>query len=143
MGRRVDALVRRLVARLLNRSTRLLALANGGIVYLEYCRKLLAGIARADNLIFERHQTATGHLSASGRAAFCREHIALDGPSFVGSHPDFRVSLKLDDQFVNLVRLSHGRAHRPRDGPGSRPRSTRREAARRRNSKSGAFAPAR
>lgn len=105
MGRRIDALERRLGARLLHRSTRRLALTEEGAVYLEYCRKLLADLDHADNLIYEGRQTATGQLSVSAPAAFGRKHVALHGPSFVAKHPDVRVSFNLNDQVVDLVQL--------------------------------------
>jgi DNA-binding transcriptional LysR family regulator len=105
MGRRIDALERRLGARLLHRSTRRLALTEEGAVYLEYCRKLMADLEHADNLIFEGRQTATGQLSVSAPAAFGRKHVALHGPSFVASHPEVRVSFNLNDQVVDLVQL--------------------------------------
>lgn len=105
VGRRIDALERRLGARLLHRSTRRLALTEEGGVYLEYCRKLLADLERADNLIYEGRQTATGQLLVSAPAAFGRKHVALHGPSFVAAHPDVRVSFNLNDQVVDLVQL--------------------------------------
>ena len=105
MGRRIDALERRLGARLLHRSTRRLALTEEGAVYLEYCRKLLCDLEHADNLIFEGRQTATGQFSVSAPAAFGRKHVALHGPSFVAAHPGVQVSFNLNDQVVDLVQL--------------------------------------
>jgi DNA-binding transcriptional LysR family regulator len=105
IGRRIDALERRLGARLLHRSTRRLALTEEGAVYLEYCRKLLADLSHADSLIHEGRQTATGQLSVSAPAAFGRKHVALHGPSFVARHPEVRVSFNLNDQVVDLVQL--------------------------------------
>ncbi|HET9046948.1 MAG TPA: LysR family transcriptional regulator [Casimicrobiaceae bacterium] len=105
IGRRIDALERRLGARLLHRSTRRLALTEEGGVYLEYCRKLLADLEHADNLIYEGRQTATGQLLVSAPAAFGRKHVALHGPSFVALHPDVLLSFNLNDQVVDLVAL--------------------------------------
>ena len=105
VGRRIDALERRLGARLLHRSTRRLALTEEGGVYLEYCRKLLADLEHADNLIYEGRQTATGQLLVSAPAAFGRKHVALHGPSFVALHPDVQLSFNLNDQVVDLVAL--------------------------------------
>ena len=55
IGRRIDALERRLGVRLMHRSTRRLALTEQGTVYLEYCRQLrLKGAAvngRADDVV--------------------------------------------------------------------------------------------
>ena len=105
IGRRIDALERRLGARLLHRSTRRLVLTEQGAVYLEYCRKLLADLDHADNLMFEGRHTAAGHLLVSAPAAFGRKHVALHGPAFVARNPGVEVSFNLNDQVVDLVRL--------------------------------------
>lgn len=105
IGRRIDALEKRLGVRLLLRSTRRLALTEQGNVYLEYCRKLLADLEHADNLIFEGRHTAAGHLVVSAPAAFGRKHVAPHGPSFVAKNPAVEVSFNLNDQVVDLVRL--------------------------------------
>jgi DNA-binding transcriptional LysR family regulator len=105
IGRRIDALEKRLGIRLLHRSTRRLALTEQGTVYLEYCRKLLADLDHADNLIYEGRHTAAGHLLVSAPAGFGRKHVALHGPSFVARNPEVRVSFNLNDQVVDLVRL--------------------------------------
>jgi DNA-binding transcriptional LysR family regulator len=104
VGRRIDALERRIGARLLHRSTRRLALTEQGAVYLEYCRKLLADLDHADNLIYEGRHTAAGHLLVSAPAGFGRGHVALHGPSFVASNPNVKVSFDLNDQVVDLLR---------------------------------------
>ena len=44
IGRRIDALEKRLGVRLMHRSTRRLALTEEGDVYLEHCRELLADL---------------------------------------------------------------------------------------------------
>jgi len=104
IGRRIDALERRLGTRLLHRSTRRLALTEQGAVYLEYCRKLLADLDHADNLIYEGRHTAAGHLLVSAPAGFGRGHVAPHGPSFVASNPNVKVSFDLNDQVVDLLR---------------------------------------
>jgi DNA-binding transcriptional LysR family regulator len=104
VGRRIDALERRLGTRLLHRSTRRLALTEQGAVYLEYCRKLLADLDHADNLLYEGRHTAAGHLLVSAPAGFGRRHVALHGPAFVAANPNVRLSFDLNDQVVDLVR---------------------------------------
>jgi len=105
IGRRIDALERRLGVRLLHRSTRRLALTEQGTVYLDYCRKLLADLDRAENVIGEGRHTAAGHLLVSAPAAFGRKHVALHGPAFVAKNPGVQASFNLNDQVVDLVRL--------------------------------------
>jgi DNA-binding transcriptional LysR family regulator len=105
IGRRIDALEKRLGVRLLHRSTRRLSLTEQGTVYLDYCRKVLGDLDHADNLMSEGRHTATGHLLVSAPAGFGRKHVALHGPSFVAKNPGVPVSFNLNDQVVDLVRL--------------------------------------
>ncbi|HEX6136466.1 MAG TPA: LysR family transcriptional regulator [Casimicrobiaceae bacterium] len=105
IGRRIDALEKRLGVRLLHRSTRRLSLTEQGSVYLDYCRKVLADLDQADNLMSEGRHTASGHLLVSAPAAFGRKHVALHGPSFVAKNPGVHVSFNLNDQVVDLTRL--------------------------------------
>ena len=105
IGRRIDALEKRLGVRLLHRSTRRLSLTEQGTVYLDYCRKVLADLDQADNLMSEGRHTATGHLLVSAPAAFGRKHVALHGPSFIAKNPGVQVSFNLSDQVVDLTRL--------------------------------------
>lgn len=104
VGRRIDALERRLGVRLLHRSTRHLALTEEGAVYLDYCRKLLGDLDHADNVIAEGRHTASGHLAVAAPAGFGRRHVALHGPAFVAKNPGVRVSFNLNDHVVELVR---------------------------------------
>jgi DNA-binding transcriptional LysR family regulator len=105
VGRRIDALEKRLGVKLLHRSTRRLALTEQGTVYLDYCRKLLAELDHAEKSIYEGRHKATGHLVVSAPAAFGRKHVAPYAPSFVARNPEVRVSFNLSDQVVDLVRL--------------------------------------
>ena len=105
IGRRIDALERRLGVRLMHRSTRRLALTEQGAVYLEHCRRLLADLEQVESAIGEGRHKATGHLVVSAPAAFGRKHVAPHGPAFVAQNPDVRVSFDLTDQVVDLVRL--------------------------------------
>ena len=105
IGRRIDALERRLGVRLMHRSTRRLALTEEGSVYLDYCRKLLSELAHVETLINEGRHKASGHLVVSAPAAFGRKHVAPHAPAFLARHPEVRVSFGLTDQVIDLVRL--------------------------------------
>ena len=105
IGRRIDALERRLGVRLLHRSTRRLALTEEGAVYLEHCRRLVADLEEIETLLVGGRHRATGHLVVSAPAAFGRKHVAPHAPAFVAKNPDVCVSFGLTDQVIDLVRL--------------------------------------
>lgn len=104
LGRRIDALERRLGVKLMHRTTRHLTLTEQGTVYLEHCKKLLTDLDRADKIIAEGRHKATGHLIVSAPAAFGRKHVAPHAPAFLAANPEVRISFNLSDQVVDLVR---------------------------------------
>jgi DNA-binding transcriptional LysR family regulator len=104
LGRRIDALEKRLGVKLLYRTTRHLTLTEQGTVFLEHCRKLLADIDTAETIASEGRDKATGHLIVSAPAAFGRLHVAPHAPGFVTANPKVQVSFNLTDQVVDLVR---------------------------------------
>jgi DNA-binding transcriptional LysR family regulator len=104
IGRRIDALEKRLGARLLHRSTRRLALTEDGAVFLEHCRRVLADVESAERAVSAGRHTAMGHLVVSAPAGFGRRHVAPHGSAFIKAHPQVRLSFNLSDRVVDLVR---------------------------------------
>jgi DNA-binding transcriptional LysR family regulator len=104
LGRRIDALERRLGVKLLHRTTRHLTLTEAGSTFLEHCRKLLSDLETAETIVSEGRDDASGHLIVSAPAAFGRLHVAPHAPAFLAAHPKVRISFNLTDQVVDLVR---------------------------------------
>jgi DNA-binding transcriptional LysR family regulator len=104
IGRRIDALERRLGARLLYRSTRRLTLTEDGAVFLEHCRRVLADVDAAEGTVSAGRHAAVGHLVISAPAGFGRQHVARHGSAFIKEHPQLRLSFNLSDRVVDLVR---------------------------------------
>lgn len=104
LGRRIDALEKRLGVKLLHRTTRQLVLTEQGTVFLDDCRKLLSELDFAERNISEGRYKATGHLIVSAPAAFGRKHVAPHAPAFLEANPDVRISFNLTDQVIDLVR---------------------------------------
>ncbi|WP_019140897.1 LysR family transcriptional regulator [Noviherbaspirillum massiliense] len=103
MGRRLDALEERLGVKLLQRTTRKIALTNEGAAFLEDCQRILAELQEAETAVSERSAKASGHLSISAPAGFGRQHVAPLLPSFLAEHRDVTVSLNLSDRVVDLI----------------------------------------
>jgi DNA-binding transcriptional LysR family regulator len=104
LGRRIDALEKRLGVKLMHRTTRHLTLTEEGTVFLDHCRKLLSELDSAEEIVSEGRHKATGHLIVSAPAAFGRLHVASHAPTFVAANPDVRISFNLTDHVVDLVR---------------------------------------
>ncbi|HEY0843853.1 MAG TPA: LysR family transcriptional regulator [Noviherbaspirillum sp.] len=103
IGRRLDALEERLGVKLLQRSTRKIALTNEGITFLEDCQRILADLENAESAVSERSVHASGHLLISAPAGFGRQHVAPLIPSFLAEHRDVSVTLNLNDRVVDLI----------------------------------------
>lgn len=103
IGRRLDALEERLGVKLLQRSTRKIALTNEGIAFLEDCQRILADLENAEAAVSERSANANGHLLISAPAGFGRQHVAPLIPSFLAQHRNVSVTLNLNDRVVDLI----------------------------------------
>ena len=103
IGRRLDALETRLGVKLLQRTTRKLALTNEGAAFLEDCQRILGELEEAESAVAERSARASGHLLISAPAGFGRQHVAPLLPSFLAEHRDVSVNLNLNDRLVDVV----------------------------------------
>ncbi|RJG01136.1 LysR family transcriptional regulator [Noviherbaspirillum sedimenti] len=103
VSRRLDALEERLGVKLLQRSTRQLALTDEGTAFLEDCQRILADLENAEAAVSERSARASGHLTISAPAGFGRWHVAPLVPSFLAEHRDVTITLSLSDRVVDLI----------------------------------------
>ena len=103
IGRRLDALEERLDVKLLQRTTRKIALTTEGIAFLEDCQRILADLEEAETAVSERSAKASGQLSISAPAGFGRQHVAPLIPSFLSENREVKLSLSLNDRIVDLI----------------------------------------
>jgi DNA-binding transcriptional LysR family regulator len=103
IGRRLDALEERLGVKLLQRTTRKIALTHEGTAFLEDCQRILSELEEAETAVSERSARATGHLMISAPAGFGRQHVAPLMPSFLSEHRDLTLTLNLNDRVVDLI----------------------------------------
>lgn len=103
IGRRLDALEERLGVKLLQRTTRKIALTNEGNAFLEDCQRILSDLEDAEAAVSERSAHASGHLLISAPAGFGRQHVAPLIPSFLAEHRDVTLTLNLNDRVVDVI----------------------------------------
>lgn len=103
MGRRIDALEKRLGVKLLVRTTRRISLTHEGSAFLENCQRLLSELATAESSVSAGGLQASGRLRIAAPAGFGRRHVAPLIPSFAARHPEVSLSLHLSDRLVDLV----------------------------------------
>lgn len=110
LGMSLAAVVRSLAAleeslglRLLNRSTRRIALTDEGRDYLERSRRLLADLADLENAVTARRVRPSGRLVITAPVMFGRLHVAPVVTDFLAEHPEMRVELTLADRMLDLL----------------------------------------
>ena len=101
--RTLAALERSLGARLLNRTTRRIALTDEGRAYYERARRILGDMADAEAAVSARQGTPRGRLAIGAPVMFGRLHLAPLVTEFLAKHPEVNIELLLLDRVVNLV----------------------------------------
>ncbi|HEX2827739.1 MAG TPA: LysR family transcriptional regulator [Burkholderiales bacterium] len=101
--RTLAALEKELGVRLLNRTTRRIALTEEGRYYLERCRRVLAEIDEAELGLSAQQKEPSGTLSVTASVMFGRMHLAPAVTAFLKQFPATRVEMLLLDRVVSLV----------------------------------------
>lgn len=89
--------------RLLNRTTRRIALTEEGRHYLERCRRILADIEDAELVLTAEQSEPSGNLNVTAPVLFGQMHVTAIVTSFVERFKRVHVDLLLLDRVVNLV----------------------------------------
>lgn len=101
--RLVAALEARLGTRLLQRTTRTVALTDAGARYLERARRILSDVAEAEALAQADWSAPTGRFVVAAPSVFGRLHVAPVMSDFLERHRTVTGELQLADRTVNLV----------------------------------------
>lgn len=103
VSKRIRRLEERLGARLMQRTTRQIALTEEGQGFYERLVGILASIEEAEAFVSRRNTKPRGTLRVSAPTSFGRMHIAPHLGRFMETNPDLTVNLTLSDEFVDLV----------------------------------------
>lgn len=101
--RSLSALERALGVRLLNRTTRRMALTDEGREYFERCRHLLLDVEEAEAALLARQVKPTGRLVITAPVMFGRLHVGPAVTDFFAAFPEIRIELLLLDRMVDLI----------------------------------------
>ena len=107
VAKQVQAIEKRLGARLLHRTTRRHQLTEVGQLYLERCRTALAGVALAEASAIELQKTPRGQLRVVAPVGFGSRTLAPALADWLATHPDVAVDLTLDDNPEARVAAGH------------------------------------
>lgn len=103
ISRKLSRLEERLGVRLINRTTRSLALTDEGARFYDRCVQILAEIDDAETEASSGRDTATGLLKVTSTFAFGIRWIAPLLREFQELHPGLLVHLDTDDSLTNIV----------------------------------------
>ncbi len=101
--RLIAALEDRLGARLLQRTTRSVALTDVGARYLERARAILAEIEEAEASAQAERTRPSGRLVVSAPFGFGRLHVSPIMSEYLKRYPEVSCDLRLSDRMINLV----------------------------------------
>jgi DNA-binding transcriptional LysR family regulator len=101
--RLIAALEERLGARLLQRTTRQVALTDAGARYLERARRILADVEEAERAAEGERTRPSGRLVVSAPRGFGRLHVSPVMTAYLKRYGEVSGELRLEDRIVSLV----------------------------------------
>jgi DNA-binding transcriptional LysR family regulator len=119
VGKNVQRLERQLGVRLLQRSTRKLALTEEGRLYYERCTGPLRDLENAQSAIADKGKSPSGTLRVTSLSPFGRTYVLPLIPAFSRLYPAIELELHLDDAVSDMIAGGYDvgiRAGEARDG---------------------------
>jgi DNA-binding transcriptional LysR family regulator len=99
----ITRLEQRLGVRLINRTTRHLALTAEGEIYLDRVREILAAIDAAESEITSARASPRGHLRVHAFLVVAAHELAPALPDFLARHPHITLDFMVTNRVVDLV----------------------------------------
>jgi len=99
----VAALENRLGVRLLNRTTRKLALTDDGAAYLDHVRRVLADVEETEGVLTAGRSLPRGVLRIDLPVSIGRQFVVPALPRFAAQYPELKVIAILDDRRTDLI----------------------------------------
>jgi len=103
MVRLLAALENAVGVRLINRTTRRMALTDEGREYYERCKLVLSAVDEAESSLTARRAEPRGRLRITSSVTFGRALLAPLVVDFMAAHPQLRVELVLLDRVIDLI----------------------------------------
>jgi DNA-binding transcriptional LysR family regulator len=100
----VRRLERRFGLRLLNRTTRKVAVTPAGADYLGHCRRVFAELSAAEETLRRSKEQPTGRVRLDVPGSFGRQILLRALPEFLERYPGIDLDLRFNERVVDLVR---------------------------------------
>lgn len=112
VSKRISQMEDRLGARLFQRTTRHLTLTETGAGYFKRVVDILSLCEEAEDFVSRSNTKPRGLLKASMPTTFSRLHIAPNLGGFLSRYPDIELSVRLTDDFIDVIREGYDLAIR-------------------------------
>lgn len=99
----IAALEKRYGVRLLNRTTRKVALTSEGERFLEHCRRVFSELQAAEDDLSRAREKPSGRLKVDVPGAFGRYLLMPALPAFLARYPEVQIDVRINDRLVDLV----------------------------------------
>lgn len=103
VSRKLAQLEERLGVRLVQRTTRKLALTEIGEAYYERCARIVGDLAAAEQLVTDMQSTPRGRVRVTAPIDLSMRHLGAICARFVAAHPDVNVELEASDRVADLI----------------------------------------
>jgi DNA-binding transcriptional LysR family regulator len=103
VSKAISALEDRLGARLINRTTRRLALTEVGRAFYERCARIVAEAEEAELAVTHLQESPRGQLRVNAPVSFGVLHLGPALAAFMQRYPELNLDLDLTDRYVDLI----------------------------------------
>lgn len=103
VSRKLAQLEERLGVRLVQRTTRKLALTDIGEMYYERCQRIVHDVLSAEQLVTDMQATPRGRLRISATVDLSTRWLGDIVASFLAQHPEINIELHATDEVVDLI----------------------------------------
>ncbi|MGN6105657.1 MAG: LysR family transcriptional regulator [Kofleriaceae bacterium] len=103
VSRKLAQLEERLGVRLVQRTTRKLALTDIGQAYYERCARIVSDLAAAEQLVTDMQATPRGRVRVTAPVDLSTRYLGAIVADFVATHADVNVELEASDRIVDLI----------------------------------------
>jgi DNA-binding transcriptional LysR family regulator len=103
VSRKLAQLEERLGVRLVQRTTRKLALTDIGEAYYERCAAIVADVQAAEQLVTDMQATPRGRLRVTASVDFSSRFLGAIVADFLHQNPDINIELEATDRIVDLI----------------------------------------
>jgi DNA-binding transcriptional LysR family regulator len=103
VSRKLAQLEERLGVRLVQRTTRKLALTDIGQAYYERCARIVADVQAAEQLVTDMQSTPRGRLKVTAPIDLSTRYLGEIFAKFLAAHADVFVELEASDRIVDLI----------------------------------------